>query len=160
MFSKFLFLFFLYKIEILLYPNLNVYVCEPPFQKLESHPLSPPSHPTSTYTCGVTIVEDKFFTPHGFISLETCVMSTLSYILGKSILNPKRVHIYTKRRQNLQFKLIAHHFIFWLMIQAHESHQENFGSRGLEGQKVCSVKIQCSKLIKESMLLDMSSPIS
>ena len=31
---------------------------------------------------------------------------------------------------------------FWLMIQVHESHQGNFGSRGLEGQKVCSVKLQ------------------
>ena len=30
---------------------------------------------------------------------------------------------------------------FWLMTQAHESHQENFGSHGLEGQKVCSVKL-------------------
>ena len=71
-----------------------------PSRNLNPSPYPPP-HPTSTYTCGVTIVEDKFFTPHGFISLETCAMSTLSYILGKSILNPKRVHIYTKRRQNL-----------------------------------------------------------
>ena len=30
---------------------------------------------------------------------------------------------------------------FLLMIQAYESHQGNFGSRGLEGQEVCSVKL-------------------
>ena len=38
---------------------------------------------------------------------------------------------------------------FWLMIQAHESHRENFGSRGLEGQEVCSVKFQWFKVDKE-----------
>ena len=37
---------------------------------------------------------------------------------------------------------------FWLMIQAHESHQGNFGSRGLEGQEVCSVKLQWFKVDK------------
>ena len=37
---------------------------------------------------------------------------------------------------------------FWLMIQAHESHWENFGSRGLEGQEVCSVKLQLFKVDK------------
>jgi len=31
---------------------------------------------------------------------------------------------------------------FLLMIQAHESYQGNFGSRGLEGQEVCSIKLQ------------------
>ena len=31
---------------------------------------------------------------------------------------------------------------FWLMIQVYESHQGNFGSRGLEDQEVCSVKLQ------------------
>ena len=30
---------------------------------------------------------------------------------------------------------------FWLMIQAHESHRGNFGSRGLESQEVYSVKL-------------------
>ena len=30
---------------------------------------------------------------------------------------------------------------FCLMTQAHESHRGNFGSRGLEGQEVCSVKL-------------------
>ena len=37
---------------------------------------------------------------------------------------------------------------FWLMIQAHESHRGNFGSRGLEGQEICSVKLQWFKIDK------------
>ena len=86
-------------------------------------------------------VKDNFFTPYGFISLATHATSTLSWILGKSLLKPKRAHIHTKRRQSPWFKLTTHHLIFWLMIQAHESHKGNFGSRGLEGQEVCSVKL-------------------
>ena len=52
--SKF---FFGYKIEFLLQHNLSIYVCETPFQILEPRPLPPISHkhPTSTYTCEVTI---------------------------------------------------------------------------------------------------------
>ena len=80
-------------------------------------------------------VEDNFFTPHGFISLATYTMSTLSWIFGKSLLKPKRAHIHTKRRQ-----LMAHHLIFWLMIHAYESHRGNFRSRSLEGQEVYPVK--------------------
>ena len=79
-----------------------------------------------------------------------------------SILKPKRTHIYTKWCQNpwsithgniisskpmVQAHGISSHF--WLMIQAHESHQGNFGSRGLEGQEVCSVKFQWFKVDKE-----------
>ena len=41
-------------------------------------------------------VEENFFMPHGFISLATHATSTLSWILEKSLLNPKRAHIYTK----------------------------------------------------------------
>ena len=37
---------------------------------------------------------------------------------------------------------------FRLMIQAHESHRGNFGSLGLEGQEVCSVKLQWFKVDK------------
>ena len=48
------FFFFFYKIEILLYPNLSVYVCETPSWRFELWPL--PFTPISTYTCGVTIV--------------------------------------------------------------------------------------------------------
>ena len=40
------------------------------------------------------VVKDKFFTPHGFISLVTHTTSTLLWILEKSLLKPKRVHIH------------------------------------------------------------------
>ena len=40
------------------------------------------------------VVESKFFTPHGFISLATRTISILSWILGESILKPKRVLIH------------------------------------------------------------------
>ena len=96
----------------------------------------------------IVIVEDKFFTPHGFISLATRTTSTLSWILGKSLLKPKRAYIHTKRCQSPWFKFMAHHLIFWLMIQAHESHRGNFGSRGLESQEVCSVNFQWFKVDK------------
>ena len=69
-------------------------------------------------------------------------------ILGKSLLKSKKAHIYTKRRQIPWFKLIAHHLIFWLMIQVYESHRGNFGSCGLEGQEVCSVKLKWFKVDK------------
>ena len=36
--------FFFYKIEILLQPNLSIYVCETPSQRLESRSLSPTPH--------------------------------------------------------------------------------------------------------------------
>ena len=70
----------------------------------------------SYYNNGVRIntYKDKFFTPHGFISLATRTTSTLLWILGKSLLKPKRAHIYTKMRQIPWFKLIAHHLIFGL----------------------------------------------
>ena len=48
---------------------------------------------------------------------------------------------------------------FRLMIQAHESHRGNFGSRGLEGQEMCPVKLQQFKVDKRSMLFGVSSPI-
>jgi len=99
-------------------------------------------------------VKDKFFTPHAFISLATSTTSTLSWILGKSLLKPKRTHIYTKRHKSpwskthcdiisskpmVQSRGTTSHFR--LMIQAHESHRGNFGGRGLEGQEVCLVKL-------------------
>ena len=96
----------------------------------------------------LVFVEDKFFTPHGFISLVTCTISTLSWIMEKSLLKPKRAYIHTKRFQSPWFKLTTHHLIFWLMIQANESHQGNFGSRGLEGQEVCLIKLQWFKVDK------------
>ena len=48
---------------------------------------------------------------------------------------------------------------FRLMIQAHEFVQGDFGSCGLEGQEVCSVKFQQFKVDKRNMLLSVSSPI-
>ena len=47
-----------------------------------------------------------------------------------------------------------------LKIQAHESLWGNFGSRGLKGQEVCSVKLQQFKVDKRNMLLGVSSPTS
>ena len=52
-------------------------------------------------------VEDKFFTPHGFISLATHTTSTLLWILGESILKPKRVHIHKNDVQAHGPKLMA-----------------------------------------------------
>ena len=46
----------------------------------------------------------------------------------------------------------------WLMVQVHKSLWGNFGSRGLEGKKVCSAKLQRFKVDKRDMLLGMSSP--
>ena len=44
-----------------------------------------------------------------------------------------------------------------LMIQAHKSLWGNFGSHGLEGQEVYSVKLQRFKVDKRNILLGMSS---
>ena len=38
---------------------------------------------------------------------------------------------------------------FWLMIKAHKRFWGNFGSRGLEGQEVCSIKFQQFKVDKK-----------
>ena len=117
-------------------------------------------------------VEDKISTPYGFISLTTCTISILSWILGKSISKPKRAHNYQKRRQSLWSNTHGDFILskpmvqahgtsshFQLMIQAHESHRGNFGSCGLEDQEVRLVKLQRFKIDKENMLLDMSSSI-
>ena len=117
-------------------------------------------------------VEDKISTPYGFISLTTCTISILSWILGKSISKPKRAHNYQKRRQSLWSNTHGDFILskpmvqahgtsshFQLMIQAPESHRGNFGSCGLEDQEVRLVKLQRFKIDKENMLLDMSSSI-
>ena len=117
-------------------------------------------------------VEDKISTPYGFISLTTCTISILSWILGKSISKPKRAHNYQKRRQSLWSNTHGDFILskpmvqahgtsshFQLMIQAHESHRGNFRSCGLEDQEVRLVKLQRFKVDKENMLLDMSSSI-
>ena len=101
----------------------------------------------------IILLRIKIFTPHGFILLATRITSTLSWILGKSTLKPKRAHIYTKWCQNPRSKthgniisskpMVQAHgtsFHFWPVIQAHESHLRNFGSCDLEGREVCSIK--------------------
>ena len=117
-------------------------------------------------------VEDKISTPYGFISLTTCTISILSWILGKSISKPKRAHNYQKRRQSLWSNTHGDFILskpmvqahgtsshFQLMIQAQESYRGNFGSCGLEDQEVRLVKLQRFKVDKENMLFDMSSSI-
>ena len=42
---------------------------------------------------------------------------------------------------------------FWLRIQANESLWENFGSCGLEGQEVCLVNLQGTKVDKRNICL-------
>ena len=44
------------------------------------------------------------------------------------------------------------------MTQAHKFLWGNFGNRGLEGQKICLVKLQRFKVDKGNMLLGVSSP--
>ena len=90
----------------------------------------------------------QIFHTNGFISLATCTTSTLSWILGKSLLKPIRAHIYTKKTSKPMVQAHSTSSHFWLMIQAHKSHWGNFGSCGLEGQEVCSVKLQQFKVDK------------
>ena len=52
-------------------------------------------------------VEEKFFTPRGLISLVTHTMSTLPWILGESILKPKRIHIHENDAEAHGPKLMA-----------------------------------------------------
>ena len=59
---------------------------------------------TNNYQCIFTFVVDKIFMSHDFISLATCTTLILSWILDKSLLKPKRAHIYTKRHQSPWFK--------------------------------------------------------
>ena len=44
------------------------------------------------------------------------------------------------------------------MTQAHKSLWGNFGSCGLEGQELCTIKLQQFKVDKGNMLLSVSSP--
>ena len=90
----------------------------------------------------------QIFHTNGFISLATRTTSTLSWILGKSLLKPKRAHIYTKKTSKPMVQAHSTSSHFWLMIQAHKSHWGNFGSCGLEDQEVCSVKLQLFKVDK------------
>ena len=128
------FFFFFFNLEIELYFDLiYMYVCKVYSWRFEPQLL--PYTPQNIYICGVIIVEDKFFTPHDFISLATRATSTLSWILGKSILKPKRVHIHKMTpkamvQNSWWYNLIKAHgssssSYFWLMIQAYEPHRGN-----------------------------------
>ena len=64
----------------------------------------------------VLSIEDKFFTLHDFISLATRTMSTLSWILGKSLLKSERAHIYTKKASKPMVQAHSTSSHFWLMI--------------------------------------------
>ena len=91
---------------------------------------------------------------HGFILLATHTTSILLWTLEKSLLKPKRAHVYTKRCKSLWSKthdniisskpMVQSHGTsshFQLMIKPYDSHRGNFGSCGLEGQNICSVKL-------------------
>ena len=112
---------------------------------------------SSPQTFYFDIVEDKFFTPHDFISLATRTTSILSWILGKSLLKPKKSPYLHKNasksmvQNSWRYYLIkAHDSSSWhnISFSAHEPHQGNFGSRGLDGQEVCSIKLLWFKVYK------------
>ena len=77
--------------------------------------------------------------PHGFISLATSTTSTnyrfwkISYKAQKSPYLPKKREKDAKTHGSSSWHIIS--------FSAHESHQGNFGSRGLKGQEICSVKL-------------------
>ena len=75
----------------------------------------------------------------------------LSHIHGKQLLQQES--IFTQHNNKTQD--ISSHL--WLMIQAHKSLWGNFGSHGLEGQELFSVKFQRFKADKKNMLLSVSS---
>ena len=105
-------------------------------------------------------IEDKFFTPHEIYFIGNSHHINKLWILEKPLLKPKRALIHKMTLKLMvqnpwQYYLIKGHSSssrttshFQLMIEAHESHQGNFGSRGLEGQEVCSVKLQQFKVDK------------
>ena len=78
----------------------------------------------------------------------------LSYTYGKQLLQQEPIFT---QNDNKTRGTSSH---LRLMIQGHKSLQGNFGSRGLEGQDVCLVKLQRYKVDKINMLLDVSSSTS
>ena len=75
----------------------------------------------------------------------------LSYTHGKWLLQQEPIFT----QNNNETRGTSSHL--WLMTQAHKSLWGNFKSRGLEGQEVCSVKLQRFKVDKKNMLLSVSS---
>ena len=76
----------------------------------------------------------------------------LSYTHGKRLLQQKLIFTQNDNKTRGTSSDLR------LMTQAHKSLWGNFGSHGLEGQEVCSVKLRRFKVDKRDMLLDMSSP--
>ena len=76
----------------------------------------------------------------------------LSYTHGKRLLQQESIFT---QSDNKTRGMSSH---LRLMIQAHKSLWGNFKSRSLEGQEVCSIKLQRFKVDKRDMLLGMSSP--
>ena len=75
----------------------------------------------------------------------------LSYTHGKQLLQQEPIFT---QNNNKTWGTSSH---LRLMTQAHKSLWGNFGSRGLESQKVCSIKFQRFKVDKINMLLGVSS---
>ena len=61
---------------------------------LQKQALARQALANQAHALGGLNVEGKFFTPYGFILLATRITSILSWILGESILKPKRVLIH------------------------------------------------------------------
>ena len=76
----------------------------------------------------------------------------LSYTYGKRLLQQEPIFT---QNDNKTRGTSSH---LQLMIQAHKPLWENFGSRGLEGQEIYSVKLQRFKVDKRDMLLGVSFP--
>ena len=85
--------------------------------------------------------------------IKTYVPYYLSYTHGKRLLQQELIFT---RNDNKTRGTSSH---FRLIIQAHKSLWGNFGSRGLEGQEVCLVKLQRFKVDKRDMLFGVSFPI-
>ena len=64
LFKSHCFLFYLYKIEILLYHNLSLYVCETLFRKLKLRPLLPTPPQALIKFITSTILLIKFITSY------------------------------------------------------------------------------------------------
>ena len=97
--------------------------------------------PTSTYGLGLSN-ESKLTSHNPYY---------ISYTHGKRLL--RQEPIFTQNDNKTRG--ISSHLRF--MTQAHKSFWGNFGSRGLKGQEVCSVKLQRFKVDKRNVLLGVSS---
>ena len=96
---------------------------------------------SSTSTYGTGLSNESKLTAH---------ITSLTY--GKRLLQQEPIFT---QNDNKTRGMSSH---LWLMVQVNKSLWGNFGSRGLEGKKVCSAKLQRFKVDKRDMLLGMSSP--